>query len=643
MSEVYTGLATVPEAGDVSAPIWFSPHGLAGTLWAYVGFAACAAALLGVFLVGLAVPRSVETLPAALLIVVAASWLLSTRLALGVALAAIALPLAEEVFREIDPASAVLQVALFGLLATATRVYSTRLRRLLIGNVGPPTSMGATAFGLENLARLTEGSTQGVAAIDAAGGIRYANGAANELLGMSGAELAPGDFYAAVAAEDRRRVRAAFEAPGAGGDTNFTILRPDGSTRTVHASYTRVVVRKEPMVALALRDISQVSRLQRAATALAETAAGLAVTQPLAQTLAAVAQRVIEVTDAAACAVFLLEGERSVRLAASWGLPSGYEAAANAAIRAGADPPVFQAIRTGEPVFVDDLPEVIRTRDHMKPMRGLISDVTWRQAIAFPMIHAGRPVGSLSVYLTPDRRIDEPTMDFLSTIAGLAASAAEISRLVSQAQDQAAANERLHLSRELHDSLSQRLYGIILGARSIEARGRGGSAELADAIAYVLDLAQGGLTEMRDIVLQLRPEALEKEGLVGALSRHADAIGSRHQLRVTTTLAAEPDAPLEVKLAAYRIVVEALNNVAKHANAKEAWVRVELEGGRLRLEVSDDGVGFDATGTAPGHFGLATMRERAAALGAELHLSARPGGGTTVLAELPCPSVALTA
>ena len=603
--------------------------------WAFAVFAT---ALVGVFLVGLVVPRSVEMLPAALLIVVAAAWLFSYRLALALTLAALALPLAEVAVRELDPASAAVEVAVFGALAIATRVYSTRLRRLLVGTGN--TSITAAAFGLENLAQLMDRSTQGIAAIDRAGAIRYANGGASELLGVAGDDAR--DFYALVAVEDRERVQAAFDGGATRDDLSFAIQRADGSARVVQAIHTRVVVRDEPLVALALRDISQVSQLQRAATALAETAAGIAVTQPLEKTLGSIARRVIEVTHASGCAVFLLGPNRSVRLAGSWGLPRGYEAAANRAIAAGANPPVFEAIKTGAPVFVQDLPEVIRTQDYMAPLRELVKNVEWRQAIAFPMIHAGRPVGGLSVYLRPELHLDEPTLEFLQTIASQAASAAEMSRLVSVAQDQAAANERLHLSRELHDSLSQRLYGVILGARSIDLRLRAGEEhEVAESVAYIVDLAQGGLIEMRDIVLQLRPEHLEKEGLIAAVGWHAEAIAGRYGLKVIKTGEVEPEISPDAKLTAYRIALEALNNAAKHACAEHVWLRIEVVGQRLELEVTDDGAGFDTSRSAPGHFGLDTMRERASAMGGRLHLRSAPGRGTTVLVTMPCGDSAL--
>ena len=627
---------TVPGAGDISAPIWFSPSGLAGNRWERWAFAGLEAALVAVFLVGLAVPKSVETLPTALLVVVAAAWLFSTGFALLIAVVAGILPLAEVLFREVDPASAAVQVAVVGLLAVGTRFYSTRLSRLLTGTTNPQRSMAASAFGLENLAYLIEGSAQGVAAIDEFGGIRYLNRTASELLSLTGTGAGSADFYARVSAEDREGVRHGFQSRDVNGQLNIVIERGDGQVRTVQATHRRVLVRGEPMIALTLRDVSQVNHLQRAATALAATAAGLAVTQTLEETLAAIAQRVTEVAPAAACAVFLLERERSLRLAASRGMPPGYGAAANLAIEAGADPPVFQAMRTGRPVVVEDLPEVIRTREYMAPMRELVRDVTWRKTIAFPMIHAGRPVGGLSVYLRPDQEPDEPTLDFLSTIASQAASAAEISRLVAQAQDQAAANERLRLSHELHDSLSQRLYGIILGARALDVRLAGQTQDVVEPLEYIVDLAEGGLTEMRELVTQLRPDSVEKEGLVAAVRKHAEAIGRRRQIEIISSLNEEPAVSPDTKVAAYRILVEALNNVARHANAKHVWLGVEVDDGWLRLRVKDDGAGFDAAPTPPGHFGMDTMRERASERGGEVRVRSTPGEGTTVVASLPC-------
>jgi signal transduction histidine kinase len=147
----------------------------------------------------------------------------------------------------------------------------------------------------------------------------------------------------------------------------------------------------------------------------------------------------------------------------------------------------------------------------------------------------------------------------------------------------------------------------------------------------VLSLAKAGLTEMRALIFELRPESLETEGLITALNQQAAALEARHEIPVRATiLCEEPDLPLETKEALYRIAQEALHNTVKHAHASKAELKLECDSGGIALEVSDDGVGFDPEGTFSGHLGLKSMRERATRLGGTLRVESAPGEGTTV-------------
>ena len=154
---------------------------------------------------------------------------------------------------------------------------------------------------------------------------------------------------------------------------------------------------------------------------------------------------------------------------------------------------------------------------------------------------------------------------------------------------------------------------------------------LGRSVAELRELAQGALAEMRALIFELRPEALTEEGIVAALGKQAAALSARSGLPIAVDgprdrLDVEP----KVEEHLYRIVLEALNNAIKHAHATHATVDVAATGGRLTITISDDGTGFDVTQPYPGHLGLATMRERAEALGAELSVSAASETGTTV-------------
>ncbi len=207
-----------------------------------------------------------------------------------------------------------------------------------------------------------------------------------------------------------------------------------------------------------------------------------------------------------------------------------------------------------------------------------------------------------------------------------------------QAQHLAALEERQHLARELHDSLSQTLYGVALGAHTALAFIDGKRDKVVEALNYVLSLADAGLTQMRALIFDLRPESLEAEGLVSALTKQAAALRARYGIEVQAEICEEPDVPLETKQATYRIAQEALHNAIKHARANRLGVRLSYQQDHLMLEVSDDGAGFDPAKSYPGHLGLNSMRERAARARGTLEIHSAPGNGTRVCVELPvCP------
>ena len=151
------------------------------------------------------------------------------------------------------------------------------------------------------------------------------------------------------------------------------------------------------------------------------------------------------------------------------------------------------------------------------------------------------------------------------------------------------------------------------------------------------ELSGGALAEMRALIFELRPEALAEEGLLAALSRQAAAISAREQLPVAV------DGPQErlvlsagAEENAYRIVLEALHNAVKHANARRVAIAIATDGQQgARISVTDDGAGFDPGAVGPGHLGLRTMAERAAVIGAGLDLVSSPGAGLRVQLTLP--------
>ncbi len=223
-------------------------------------------------------------------------------------------------------------------------------------------------------------------------------------------------------------------------------------------------------------------------------------------------------------------------------------------------------------------------------------------------------------------------------IARQAAVAIENARLFEQARGIAALEERQRLARELHDSVSQALFGIGLGAETAKTMLERDPAKAAGPIDYVLQLARGGMAEMRALIFELRPESLEQEGLVAALEKQATATGVRHGIEVELALAAEPDIPIEMKEALYRIAQEAMHNTAKHAEASKVTLCLAIEPDALTMAVIDDGSGFDTSASFPGHLGLVSMQERITRFGGRVEIKSAPGAGTTVQISVPLPS-----
>lgn len=216
---------------------------------------------------------------------------------------------------------------------------------------------------------------------------------------------------------------------------------------------------------------------------------------------------------------------------------------------------------------------------------------------------------------------------------------------------QAAGNARARIARDLHDSVSQALFSMTLHARaaqiSLEGEGIGPEHDAVRNIAELHQLTQNALAEMRALIFELRPAALQEEGLVAALQKHAAAVTAREQLTVEVSAT---NGPLEledsVQEELYSLAQEALHNVVKHAQASAAQIVLKRDPAALDtlvLEVRDDGCGFDDHAPRPGHLGLITMRERAERAGGRLTVDSRPGAGTTVRATVPRAMRELTA
>ena len=247
-----------------------------------------------------------------------------------------------------------------------------------------------------------------------------------------------------------------------------------------------------------------------------------------------------------------------------------------------------------------------------------------------------------------------PTLSWIAIGAALAVACARVlgrfrTSLIQRQDELAALSARLisvqeeqlrRLSRELHDELGQSLTAVSSYLWLLERKLPPDLGELRTRAGEARHLVAKTLGEMRELSQLLRPPGLDLYGLAGSLESHLEAFRGRHQIATTFTAEGLPERlPEEIETAVYRIIQEALTNVARHAHAKSVWVGLTGRGDELRLEVRDDGVGLPADNGAsrPSGIGLIGIRERVRALGGTVSLSSGPGGGACLRASLPLP------
>jgi PAS domain S-box-containing protein len=449
---------------------------------------------------------------------------------------------------------------------------------------------------------------------------------------------------------DFHRSRISYTAAVVAGDrpkAHAVDVRKDGSTFPVQVHGSAFTFQGRPHVLGVVRDDTERTQafelLEKRVSALSTIAAGLTVNQRLTDTMQVIARSVVAATPAIAASAYVVDvGTGRLRVSAAVGLPAGY---AEAIERCWAvEPNLTSRMGTAaDPLIVRNAPERILANPGREPIHDLVRDVEWDLVAAIPLEVPGRALGSVNAYYPKGVEPSSDDLAFLRAVADQGTVAVENARLLAEAQSKAGLEERQRLARELHDSVSQALYGIALGARTAKAVAGPCAEQLAEPLEYILSLAEAGMTEMRSLIFELRPESLVTEGLVAALEKRVAVLRARHQLVVDAELCAEPDVAPSVKETLYRIAQEALHNAVKHAHATRVELRLVSADGRIDLEVGDDGVGFDPGEPHPGHLGLQSMRERAAEHGGTVRIhsvSARSASdgdrtGTTVRARLP--------
>jgi len=282
---------------------------------------------------------------------------------------------------------------------------------------------------------------------------------------------------------------------------------------------------------------------------------------------------------------------------------------------------IGMAIRRGEAVLVNHPSE--------ESISGLPMSI-----LAVPLRSQNKIVGVLQLThqgqsFTPD------DVRLIQVFADQAAIAIEHARLSQQVQEMAVIEERHRLSRELHDSVNQLLYSIMLYSEAAIRQAEQSDWERArQHLERLRESAQEALKEMRMLIFELRPSILGQLGLRAALEQRLRLV--EEQVGLTAALKWRVNSPLDKHLeeTLYGIAQEALNNIVKHARARNLFVHVVQSGQSLILRIEDDGVGMDVENLPVAGLGLKTMRERAEAIGGKLRLQSALGQGTVVTFEV---------
>ncbi|MDJ0461882.1 GAF domain-containing sensor histidine kinase [Streptomyces sp. H27-C3] len=231
----------------------------------------------------------------------------------------------------------------------------------------------------------------------------------------------------------------------------------------------------------------------------------------------------------------------------------------------------------------------------------------------------------------------EEDEELLGMLAQHAAIALTNARLYERSRELTIVEERSRLAHELHDAVSQKLFSLRLTAQAAAALVDRNPARAKGELQQVAALAAEAADELRAAVVELRPAALDEDGLIATLRTHIQVLDRAHSARVTFESRGVRALPAAQEEALLRVAQEALHNALRHSGAGQVGVVLAKSGQGARLRITDDGSGFD-TGTvrrAGRHLGLVSMRDRANGVGGRLTVESAPGKGTAIEMEVP--------
>jgi signal transduction histidine kinase len=293
---------------------------------------------------------------------------------------------------------------------------------------------------------------------------------------------------------------------------------------------------------------------------------------------------------------------------------------------------VNEVIRSGTPLYLAEVPDDLlvasaRDEEHLR----LIREIDFKSVIVVPLTVRDTRLGALTFVTTAEsgRVLTEDDLELAEEIARRSAITIENARLFAQVRRAAIEEERQRLARELHDAVSQALFSANVMGEALPRLWQRNPEKAFDKLGEMTELTRGAAAELRMLLLELRPEMLEKNKLTDLIVQLVEATKSRRKIAITSTFDGDYQPSIEVHTALFRITQEALNNVVKHSEATRGEVILKSAPSAIELRIVDNGRGFMPDGATTG-FGLVSMRERAQGVNATLELISEIGKGTEV-------------
>jgi signal transduction histidine kinase len=295
-----------------------------------------------------------------------------------------------------------------------------------------------------------------------------------------------------------------------------------------------------------------------------------------------------------------------------------------------------EIFRTGKPTVLEDIREGpdFPWRAHVLA-QGIVT------ILVVPMMIAGKVEGAIGVRFTQQRTFRSEELELAQALANQAMLAIQLARLSAQSRQSGIIKERNRMARDIHDTLAQGFTGVIMHMEAAQqAMLRKRMEVVSGHLRGAGEIARDGLREARRSVQALRPLALEQKQLAEALEELVNKLSADIAVQAKFTLQGKARELLpEWEANILRIGQEALTNALRHARASELDVLLVFDDREIRLNMRDNGCGFDPAGKYEG-FGLRGMAERAEDMGGQLSIQSSTGAGTTISVVLPLPSFA---